>query len=309
MMRLNLCFRKFVLWLPVAVLVFSWTVQQAAADEPLRWKVKVGDKHQYEFSQHMEMTLDAGPKGKMNIKTQRLWEFAWRVKEVNAQGDATIEQSIARVQLKMSGRAGQTLEYDSNSKEPPVGPAASIGPMFDAMRTGSVEFTLTPRGEIRNVTISPETMQALRSMSGGNAVSESVAVDGLKKMPPQVTLIFPEGAATPDQPWSTKTDTDNSLLGKETVQTTYRYEGNKDMEGTTFALIQPTLELSASGTDAMSVNVKEQKTEGEILFNPAVGWLHSSHVQQDVNVDLTKMGQTLPATIKNVTDVKVTPAE
>ena len=45
----------------------------------------------------------------------------------------------------------------------------------------------------------------------------------------------------------------NPAVGKQTVETTYRYEGTKDIEGTKYAVIKPELKMNFDAGEAARV--------------------------------------------------------
>ena len=294
----------------IAVLGCAWLTCSAAAEEPLRWKFVAGQKLVYQLDQSMDMNIQAGAQGQITTSTKNLLEIGWNVQEVNEQGEAKIVQSIDRVKITMSGPPGQSFEYDSKSEEAPTGMAAMLAPTFEAMTTGQMEFTINPRGEVGEVTVSEDLLAALNKAQGGGAADNAAAADGLKTLPSQLALTLPAGDPTPGLKWKFQLELQNPLMGKQLVETTYNYAGTKDFEGKTYAMIELTQKMGdVAGSETIKVNVKEQKSDGQILFNQEAGRLYSSNIKQDLTLELTMKGQTLPATIKNVTDVKVMPAE
>jgi hypothetical protein len=276
------------------------------AEEPLRWKFKVGEQLDYKMTQKMDMDMDAGQAGKLHTSMNQTMDMQWDVKGVNDKGEAVVEQSIKRIQMKMEAPGGQGFEYDSSSEGPAVGMAAMIAPMFEAMTAGAFEVTMTPRGEVKDVRIPPEMAKAITQGPGG-AGGEEAAVEQFKTMVTQGAFVLPENPPTPGQEWTTKVDVKNPAGGNQTVETTYKYEGSRDVDGTTYAVIRPSMKMDLAGNAMMKMTVKEQKTSGEVLFNEAAGRLHSMSIDQDLTMDIGVGGQTMPGTIKQKVDVTVTP--
>lgn len=259
------------------------------AEEPLRWNFKVGEQLDYQMTQQMNMT--------------------WDVKGVNDKGDAVIEQAIKRIQMKMEAPGGQGFEYDSAAEGPAVGMAAMIAPMFEAMTAGAFEVTMTPRGEVSEVRVPPEMAKAIANGPGGAAGGEKAAIEQFKAMVTQGAFVLPENPPTPGQEWTTKVDVKNPAGGSQAVETTYKYEGTRDIDGTTYAVIRPSLKMELAGNPMMQMKVKEQKTNGEVLFNQEAGRLHSMSIDQDLTMDISVGGQTMPGTIKQKVEVTVTPKQ
>ncbi len=87
----------------VLAAVASWAALSSTgrADEPLRWKFKVGEQLDYQMTQQMNMDMDAGKTGQMHTSMNQTMNMQWDVKGVDDKGDAVIEQAIKRVQMKM----------------------------------------------------------------------------------------------------------------------------------------------------------------------------------------------------------------
>ena len=299
-----------VRFLIVLATVVCWAAvsSTSCAEEPLRWKFKVGEQLDYQLTQQMNMDMDAGQTGKLHTSMNQVMNMQWDVKGVNDQGDAVVEQSIKRIQMKMEAPGGQGFEYDSSAEGPAVGMAAMIAPMFEAMTAGAFEVTMTPRGEVRDVRIPPD-MAAAIAKGPGAAGGEKAAIEQFKAMITQGAFVLPENPPTPGQEWSTKVDVNNPAGGNQKVETTYKYEGTRDVDGTTYAVIRPSLKMELAGNAMMQMKVKEQKTNGEVLFNQQAGRLHSMSIDQDLTMDISVGGQTMPGTIKQKVEVTVTPKQ
>ena len=294
----------------VLATVVCWAALSTTSrgEEPLRWKFKVGEQLDYQMTQDMNMDMDAGPTGKLHTSMNQVMNMQWDVKGVNDQGDAVIEQAVKRIQMKMTAPGGQGFEYDSAAEGPAVGMAAMIAPMFEAMTAGAFEVTMTPRGEVSDVRIPPDMAAAIAKGPGG-ADGEKAAIEQFKAMVTQGAFVLPENPPTPGQEWTTKVDVNNAAGGNQTVETTYKYEGSRDIDGTTFAVIRPSLKMELAGNAMMQMKVKEQKTNGEVLFNEEAGRLHSMSIDQDLTMDISVGGQTMPGTIVQKVEVKVTPKQ
>jgi hypothetical protein len=280
-----------VRFLLAAVAVLSMTMASGAgAQEPLRWKFEKGAKFDYDMVQDMTIGSTGGPLGAQNVTMHQELQMTWDVQEVNKDGDAVIQQKINRVKMKMALPAPVgAIEYDSTSDKPPVGPAAMLAPMYTAMTKGAFIITMTPRGEIKDVKIPDEVVAALKASPGAAAMGDMATAEGFKKMISQGSLVLPENAPKEGEEWSTKVEVNNPAAGKQIVETTYRYEGTKEVEGVKHAEFQPTIKMNFEGAQ---VKISEQTSDGEILFNVAEGRLDSSKLEQHVTIDQPGGGQT-----------------
>jgi hypothetical protein len=278
-------------------------VSNASAQEPLRWKFDVGQKLNYNMVQDMTIGSAGGPLGAQNVSMRQEMDMTWEVQGVNDDGEAVIQQKFERVKMNMTLPVG-VIEYDSKSEAAPVGAAAMLAPMYKTLTEAEFELTMTARGEIKDVKIPDEVLAALKNSPGAAAMGDMATPEGFKKMISQGALVLPESAPKPGDSWSTKVEMNNPTGGKQVIETTYRYEGTKDVDDVTFAVFRPSLKMSFEGTD--QAKIKEQNSSGEVLFNVEAGRLHSSKLEQKVSIEQalgiqTKIDQTIAVT--------VTPAE
>jgi hypothetical protein len=299
-----------------------------AADDPLRWKFKVGEKLDYKMVQEMNMAASGGPIPQMKTTMHQEMDMTWDVQGVNDEGEAVIRQKFDRIKMKMTTPVGG-FEYDSNAEAAPTGLGAMIAPMYKAMTQGEFEITMTARGEVKDVKVPEEVLTALKSSPGAAAMGDMATAEGFKKMISQGALVLPENPPKEGESWSSKVEMNNPAAGKQTVETTYTYQGTKEIDGTTYAVIKPELKMEfeqqpAEGekSDAekaeepkqpapiqqLQMKVGEQSSDGEVLFNIKEGRLYSTTLNQKVTIDATVQGQVMQQKIDQKIDVKVTPS-
>jgi hypothetical protein len=288
------------LWL-AAVALLTISAARASAQEPLRWKFEKDAKFDYDMIQDMTIGNAGGPGGAQSVKMHQELKMAWNVQDVTKEGDAIIEQKIDSVKMKMElPPPVGAIEYDSTSDKPPVGPAALLAPMYSAMTKGAFIITMTPRGEIKDVKIPEEVVAALKNSPGAAAMGDMASADGFKKMMSQGSLVLPESAPKEGEEWSTKVEVNNPAAGKQVVETVYKYQGTKEVDGVMHATFKPAIKMSFEGAQA---KITEQTSDGEILFNVAEGRMDSSKLEQHVTIEQpgggqTKIDQNIVVTVK-----------
>jgi uncharacterized protein DUF6263 len=258
----------------------------------------------------------------MNTTMTQEMDMTWDVQGVDEKtGEAVIRQKFDQVKMKMTTPVGG-FEYDSKSTEAPTGLGAMIAPMYKAMTEGEFEITMTSRGEVKDVKVPEQVLAALKNSPGAAAMGDIATADGFKKMISQGALVLPEKPPTQGQTWTTKVEMKNPAVGKQTVETTYRYEGTKDIKGTKYAVIKPQLKMDFENKAAaaegqpqqpapqqqMQMKIKDQSSDGEVLFNIAAGRLHSTTLKQNVTIEANVQGQAIQQKIDQKIDVTVTPA-
>ena len=149
------------------------------AEEPIRWKFTVGEKLEYNITQDMNMAMNMGASGQMNSNAHQVMDMTWDVQGVNEQGEAVIEIKFDRIQMKVTGP--MTADYDSSKDEPPTGMAATFAPLFKAMTKSAFEATMTSRGEIKDLKVPPDVLEALKSNPGAAQMGDLATPDGFQK--------------------------------------------------------------------------------------------------------------------------------
>jgi hypothetical protein len=258
----------------------------------------------------------------MNMRQEM--DMHWKVEGVDeVKQEAVIKQKFNRIKMKMTTALGG-FEYDSKSEAPPTGPAAMIAPLYKAMTEGEFEIVMTSRGEIKDVKIPQEVIDAFKNSPGAGQMGEMASPEGFKKMISQGALVLPENAPKEGEKWTTTITINNPQVGKQTVDTTYTFAGMKEIDGKTFAVIKPELKMefgnagAAEGAEAkdqpqqpgapqFQMKIVKQESDGEVLFNVDEGRLHTSTLGQKATIDIKAGGQSVQQNIDQKIDVKVTP--
>jgi hypothetical protein len=302
-MRINSKLCSIVLAVVTVVAVLS-DASTTRAEDPLRWKLETGQKLNYNMVQDMTIGVAGGPLGNQNMQIHQVMNMIWDVVEAKEDGDALIRQKFDRVQTKMTMPPLGVVEYDSASDQAPVGIAAMLAPVYKALTEAEFELTMTPRGEIKDVMIPEKLIEALKASPNAAALGDLATPDGFKKMMSQSALVLPENAPQAGEQSETKVEMGAPFGGKQIVQTTYRYDGTKDIDGVTCAAFQPTMTMAYEGEN--QPKIKEQESSGEILFNIAAGRLHSSKLDQKMTME---QAAGMLMTINQKIAVEVKPAE
>ncbi len=280
----------------------------AGAEEPLRWKFKLGEKLNYDTKQDMTITRTGTPTGPENISMHQEMYAKWQVVGVNEEGEAVITQRFDRLKIKTTVPPPLvSFEYDTKADKPPSGAAAMIEPVFKKLIGNEFELTITARGVIKDVKIPNEVTTALKESSIAQAMGELATPEGFKKMITRGALVLPEKAAKPGDTVSSKVDVANTGGGKLVVETAYRYEGTKNIDGVPHAIFRPSLTLTYDGVNQATIT--EQESSGETLFNIPAGRLDSTTLSHQVTIEANDQGRKVKQKIEQKIAVKVSPAD
>ena len=292
----------FVLFLAAYWLVPCYGSSLGA--EPLLWKLAVGNEYNYQMLQEMDMKMNLGPQGETKTSTKQTMDMKWKVEAVGEDGSVTITQHIHRIQMDITAPGQDTVSYDTNSDETPQGFAAMLAPMLSALTTDKFTVTMLPNGEITKVEI-PESFTEAISRSPGAAMMGGLASEeGLKQMTKQGSMTLPKAEElVSGHEWSTSTELKNPATGTISIDTTYRYDGPREVEGQQYEVFIPNIVTSFGEEGAVAaIKVNKQKTDGEILFNRSAGRLESSTINQQMEMVITAAGNE----INQVIDQKTT---
>ena len=240
--------------------------------------------------------------------------MTWDVQDVNDEGDAVIQAEVRPREAEDddAGRrwAGSKYDFEYDRDEgPPVGGAAMLAPMYKAMTKGEFELTMTPRGEIKDVKVPEECSKALKNSPGRAAMGDMATAEGFKKMMSQGSLVLPESAPKPGETWNTQGRGEQSG-GRQANRSKRRIsiEGTKDVEGKQLRRVSSrAMKMKFDGRRRWTIKsqIKEQSSDGEILFDVAEGRLHSSKLEAEGDDRRDGGGQTMKQKIDQTIEVKV----
>ena len=185
-----------------------------------------------------------------------------------------------------------------------------VAPIYDALTKGEFKFTMTARGEIKNVKVADEVLEALKNSPGAAMLGDMATAEGLQRMIVKWALVLPEKVPKPGETGGHASKLKSPAGGEQIVESSYRYEGTKEIDGRTFAVFR-----AGAGnhvcreSGSRTTKVKEQESTGEILFDVEAGRLHSATLKRSLTMDVTVAGQTVEQKVKQTVEVKLTPAK
>ncbi len=272
----------------IVLLSLAWSPALLAA-EPLLWKFSTGDAHQYRMIQRMDMEMTLGEANrKIETSVEQVIDMTWKIDQVDEQGQAQVVQTLDRMRMNMQAPGQPEMKYDTQSKEAPAGFAAMLAPLMKAMTENEFTMAMSPRGKIDDVKMPEAVSRALNNVPGAAMMGEMFSDEGFGNMIQKSSLILPEPQdLEPGHEWSTTSEMKNPQLGKITSKLTYRYLGPRDVEGKQYEVFGIKMEMGfGEGAAGVSIEIEDQNTDGEILFDRAAGRLESSKLQQEINMNI-----------------------
>jgi hypothetical protein len=304
------------------LLVLAIASSSDSAAEPLRWKFKQGEKLAYDSVQDVSIEVTGDVSGDFTMRTEQELNLIWEIVSVDDQGAARIKQKLQRVRLKMTGpSAGQqiqegvkkneTVEYDSQAKDPPVGGAAMAAAMFEPMLKSEFELTVTPLGEVKDVKVPANVLEMIKRNPDAAQMGELATDAGIQKMLTQEIIVLPEGEPKPGEAWSNKTQMAIPVVGNQMIETTYTHKDEKEVDGKQHAVIatKRLVQYELPAGQQVQVTIKDQSSDGETLFNITDGRLGSSTLNHVLTIEATAAASKVTQKLDQKSKVTVRPAQ
>ena len=295
-----------------SALAVAWPLQ---GQELLRWGFQAGDTWQYRLTQNSSTQSEpirdpdsgqlVGPSMQQSQTQTATIEAA--VRQVEANGNATVDWTYTRMQMSTEGMPGTSFNWDSDDPDSsvagtPLGPmAAQLGAMIGQPLT----VVMTPLGqvlEMRGIDALLATMlegldpaiasmmeEQLGQMFGEDQIA-SQFLGGLGTMP--------EGPVVPGDSWTIRSELPMPIFGgsmiSETRNTVTGFESRSD-ERVVLIRHEGTVELDSSGLGAglpFTITMDDASVSGSTTFSIDRGLILSSSntTEQSLTMSMAAAG-------------------
>jgi hypothetical protein len=293
--------------LPLLALVVLCTSQHATA-EKLRYKFTKDAVHANVMTMQMDMKMNVNGMD-INVKMTQVADMKMTVTNVDSDGNASTVQQITRMKMSMQGAPGLSVEYDSASKDPPQGLAASMAPLFKALTENSFKGKLAPSGAILSVEIPKEFTDKLKSSPQAAILGNLFTEDGIKDLMRNSAMTLPDGDSAEGDEWSNSVSVKMPFGGEQVTRTTYTYRGPKMVDGKSLQQIDVMSKMTIEADDdaQVPITIKSHKGAGTILFDNQAGQLQSTTLTQTTVMQIDAGGQKIDQTVKVIVTVEQKP--
>jgi hypothetical protein len=281
---------------------------QAHGQTLLQWKFKAGDSYDQTMDQNMTMNVTVNNQP-ISTTVNQTMDIKWNVVEVDAEQNAVIEQKIDRIRMKINSPVGLAIDIDSADEEAPQGAAAALAPSIKALAKAQFRVKMTPSGDILDVQISQEALDALKALPGAGQLGNLFSQEGLANMIKQGSQKLPQERIEKGKSWDTTAEIELPQIGKMQTKTTMTYAGSETVEGTPLERIQLDMDISLNGGENSSISLKDQDAKGTLFFDSAKGYLHHSTIQQNMVMQISVGGNSLDQEILQTLNVVMTPTK
>jgi hypothetical protein len=279
------------------VVVLSAVASDRAAETTLRWKFAAGQKRGLVLIERQAMKADL-PGQKLERTFTRTSDLSWEVKGVDKDGNADLVGTIDRVRLQLTG-PGSKVETDTANGEDAAGEAGMMGKLFRAMTGSPFTMKVTPRGKIRDFTVLPKLVEAVKATGPAGAMIANE--ESLKNLFAESMVEFPEAAMAQGKTWKGSQKYPMPPFGTIVADMTYTLEsptGEIENIG-----IDAKLVLEPGGDLPGEVKLASPEMKGHYRFDNAAGILKASEVIQKYSLKATFDGH--PVTQYNESTVRM----
>jgi len=320
---------RTALVIATAAVLSLTSVYSASAGEKLAWKFKVGENIPYATLQKMKIEVDFGGI-EIVFDVDQALDLTWKVDSIADDGSATLTQTIDRLQFRMNSGFTGEFAYDSKSGEEGEGMIwERMGDILTGLTAGTTQVTITPSGEVKDVTLSDELTKAFEAAKenedggggGGFFALLGIGMDAetVKLAIAESVITLPTEAMDEGGTWS-KSTTLEMGPAKQVTEKSYTYEGQEDRDGKKLAKIGVTseiaLEIDEDNEADVELEVTEQESTGAVYFDLESGKTVDSSLRTVLVLEgETPMGEvmmerTIVSSLKQgVNDDIIVPAE
>jgi hypothetical protein len=264
-------------WTAVA-LVFALPGAAAAADEAApRYRFTAGEKLVFVAQATTKIDISAGGRASASQMTQ-LIDVTWQVDRVDADGRATVTQTIDRIRFS-ARTTDETVEYDTagGGRAPDNPKARALVTLLDALVGGRLSLTIDARGQFGD-------FKVLGPAPGGSANPSSEA--GFRHLMGQLVPVLPQEAPLPGQSWAVRTEGQvhgASMSGERK----YTYVGREERAGKPLDLFSLAVAMKPeAGPDAAaSAAMKGSDGSGVAYLDRAAGRLVESSLTRTMALE------------------------
>ncbi len=305
--RFTVCFTAAALLLCAA---------NASAQTTLRWKFKTGQVFEQTITQEIKTSVAVGEKN-MEVAVSQVIDATFTIGNVDDKGVADVTQEMKRIRMKLTGMMNG--ELDSDSAEAPSGPVASLAPAIKSMAKAKFQMKMTPLGEIKEVELSKDAVEGLKSLPNAGQLSNMLSKEGLAEMVKKGAHPMPGGPVKVGDSWTTNMEVGVGAVGKMASQTKLTYAGPEKVGDKPLERIN--LEVTAKLEKAAAkpaekapaqavpdVTITDQKSQGKLYFDNVAGCLDHSELTQDLTLQVAVAGQKFNQKTQTSTKLQFKPA-
>jgi hypothetical protein len=240
------------------------------AQTAFKYKFKAGDTFRYD--------LTIGQKGITKVddkefggEQQQIITMTWKVESVDDKGAAKIRLKVDRVKVAAEANKKRIEASSDDKAEPADKMAKPLYVLAKALSKFEGTFTMTEHGDIKNATIPPEIVKAMKSVPGAED-TDAMSEKGFEATLTNNTFVLPNEAITKGKSWKEKAEGTMPGSGKYAGDVVFTYEGDVTHAGLTVARFTIKSEFKIEPeAKAKGAALKNVEWRGTCFFDAAAG--------------------------------------
>lgn len=306
------------------VLVPVLVLSAAAADAQtvtLRYRWTRGESRTYRLATETASNVSGMPEGPRTLTQSMSQVLKFTAEEVAADGTATIRQTFQSLRMEGSGPMGKLLvdtAVPATASDPAARPMRQV---LDAMIGESVLIVVAPDGTIRKVEGASRIADKIAQLAAadpaagaaGQGIKRMLSEDALKSTLEQTFPKLPAAPVAIGESWTGQLAMGNEAIGRVTGTSTFTLKALEGAASGQKARIAVGLVLKQevvpppSGPTRMVTTLRDNKAEGEILFDAAKGHIERTTMRTELTSSVTMNGPDgVPTTMQNKTTTTMT---
>ena len=289
-----------------AVLTFfalSTQFHSASAQLDLRWKFRAQETIKYNVQQKMQTKMKIGDTD-VNQTMDQTMNMSWHVQSSSANGDTVMNQVVDRISMKMEGGPAGTVAFDTNNNVKSENPIInSMGEMFRQIVNQKFQVTMKPTGQITDVQVPAQLLEALRRSAAGNpgALDET----SLQQMMKQSAVMLPGQPVALRNTWNSQQSVQLGF-GTMNIKSEMTFI-EVDTTGNAIIRVVPEISVVPKPDAPIRMTLTSSTGQGEVAFNIAQGRVAKSQLDLEMAMTIESNGQSFQQNINQVTTMTLVP--
>jgi hypothetical protein len=273
---------------------FASTATQAQV--ALRWKFQPGQTYTQVMKQELSTSAMIGPQV-VDTKIVQTLDARWRVRSVNDEGVAEIDQEFDRLQLSMQGVGGLSIDFDSKAAEPAAGIVRLVAPALKAIANSKFKSKINSRGEIMDIQLQEQPGNAIQAIPG---LGQLITKESLISMIKGSLYSLPATAVAPGDSWTSKVEHQLPQIGKMIEEFQLTYVGPETVDGKLLhrvdLAVNTRIPVDPAKVADVKFSIKEQMTKGALFFDQEAGVMDRFERASKMVIDVQAQGQVFSQT-------------
>jgi len=290
-------------------LLFAVSISTAHAQEAtLGWQFKSGDGFAIEFTQTdtFRTLIDTRDR---SVESEVILNLEWKVTAVDAQGTATIDQTLTRVRLN-SGAPGEeekrTIEIDTDADKPKRGVSRDFAKLLMPIVGLKYSLKVDKNGAVLSVTVDAATLATIDALPAEHQFSNVVQPATMKACLAK-SLALPSRPLKADLAWE---DADQLAFSGGMLDRKSKWKVSSLDEKS--ANLDLGLELDQSAATAKKgsftgpMKLQSYTGSGNMVFDRKAGYMQSFRMESETQVRTMYRTDKVDTTHKSVSQATVT---